>query len=90
MKIKEEKNRIVLDVDGIEIGELLLSNEKDETFTIEHTYVNEKYRGKDYANRLVEAGVKRARREGKKIIPHCPFAKKVLNQTPEYQDVLKK
>ncbi|MCZ1518258.1 N-acetyltransferase, partial [Enterococcus faecium] len=30
-----------------------------------------------------------ARRDGKKIIPLCPYAKKEFEKKPEYQDVLR-
>jgi predicted GNAT family acetyltransferase len=38
----------------------------------------------------VAAGVEKARKEGKKIIPLCPFAKKEFEEKSEYADVLRK
>ena len=37
----------------------------------------------------VYTGVELARRDGKKIIPLCPYAKKEFEKKPEYQDVLR-
>jgi predicted GNAT family acetyltransferase len=48
------------------------------------------YRGQGLAEKLVAAGVEKARKEGKKIIPLCPFAKKEFEEKSEYADVLRK
>ncbi|MBE2274618.1 MAG: N-acetyltransferase, partial [Flavobacteriales bacterium] len=37
---------------------------------------------------LVKAGVEYAREKNVKVIPLCPFAKKVIAKIPEFQDVL--
>jgi predicted GNAT family acetyltransferase len=42
------------------------------------------------AEKLVAAGVEKARKDDKKIIPLCPFAKKEFDEKPEYADVLRK
>lgn len=44
---------------------------------IDHTFVDPAYRGQKLAEKLVYTGVELARREGKKIIPSCPYAKRV-------------
>lgn len=91
MEIKEEKNRFALYNDeGAEIGEMTWSNAGDELIIIDHTYVDPAYRGQSYAEKLVKAGVEKARRDNLKIIPLCPFAKKEFNKKAEYGDVLRK
>ena len=90
MEFKEEETRIALVVDGVEAGEITWKNDGDSLWIVEHTRVNEAFQGKGYAGQLVEAVVKRARREGKKLELVCPYAKKVIDRTPEYQDVLHK
>ncbi len=91
MEIKEEKNRFALYNDeGNEIGEMTWSNAGDELIIIDHTFVDPAYRGKSYAEKLVKAGVEKARRDNLKILPLCPFAKKEFNEKPEYGDVLRK
>ena len=44
--------------------------------------------GQGVGKQLVEAGVNWARENNVKILATCPFAKKVLEETPEYHDVL--
>lgn len=91
MEIKEEKNRFVLlNDEAKEIGEMTWSNAGPDIMIIDHTFVEPEYRGQKLAEKLVLNGVELARREGKKIIPLCPYAKKEFERKPEYQDVLRK
>ncbi len=46
--------------------------------------------GRGLGKQLVDKLVDYARNENKLIIPVCPYAKKVLESNPEYQDVLAK
>lgn len=55
---------------------------------IDHTEVNPEYNGKNFGKKMVEKAVAFAREKNLKIIPLCPFAKKVFDKTPEYSDVL--
>lgn len=57
-------------------------------FIIDHTVVNPGNEGKGLGKLLVKAGVEFARKNGYKIIPLCPYAKSVIDKTPEFQDVL--
>ncbi|MDE9751749.1 GNAT family N-acetyltransferase [Staphylococcus delphini] len=54
---------------------------------IDHTVVGDSLRGQGVGKQLVEAAVKDARENNFKIFATCPFAKGVLESTPEYQDV---
>jgi predicted GNAT family acetyltransferase len=91
MEIKEEKNRFVLlNDESAEIGEMTWSDAGEEIMIIDHTFVDPTYRGQKLAEKLVLAGVEKARRENKKIVPLCPFAKKEFDQKSEYADVLRK
>ncbi|MBO0430663.1 GNAT family N-acetyltransferase [Enterococcus sp. DIV0660C] len=91
MEIKEEKNRFALYNDEQqEIGEMTWSDAGPDIMIIDHTFVEPAYRGQKLAEKLVNSGVELARREGKKIIPLCPFAKKEFDTKPEYGDVLRK
>jgi predicted GNAT family acetyltransferase len=73
-----------------EIGEMTWSDAGPDIMIIDHTFVEPEYRGQKLAEKLVLNGVELARREGKKIIPLCPYAKKEFERKPEYQDVLRK
>lgn len=55
---------------------------------IDHTEVNEAYEGRGLGKQLVQAGVEYARANGVKIIPLCPFAKRVFDKMEAYRDVL--
>ncbi len=55
---------------------------------IDHTEVNEAYKGKGLGLQLVKAGVAYAREHRMKILPLCPFAKKMFDITPAFADVL--
>lgn len=91
MEIKEERNRFVLlNDEAKEIGEMTWSDAGPDIMIIDHTFVEPEYRGQKLAEKLVLNGVELARREGKKIIPLCPYAKKEFERKPEYQDVLRK
>lgn len=91
MEIKEEKNRFVLlNDEAKEIGEMTWSDAGPDIMIIDHTFVEPEYRGQKLEEKLVLNGVELARREGKKIIPLCPYAKKEFERKPEYQDVLRK
>ena len=59
-----------------------------EKFIIDHTEVDEAYEGKGLGKQLVRAGVEYAREHKMKILPYCPFAKKIFELTPEFGDVL--
>jgi uncharacterized protein len=60
----------------------------DHVFTIDHTEVSDALAGKGVGKELVHAAVEFARAKGYKIVPVCPFAKKVFDRTKEYGDVL--
>lgn len=62
------------------------SNEN--TFIIDHTEGNSEFKG--IGRKLLDAAVTYSRENNKKIIPLCPFAKKMFDKTPEIQDVLSK
>lgn len=62
--------------------------ENGDQLIIDHTEVVEALQGEGAGKQLVEAAVKYAREHNKKILPICPFVKKVIDETPEFQDVL--
>lgn len=59
-----------------------------EKMIIDHTEVDPVLKGKGVGNQLVAAAVEKARAEGFKILPLCPFAKAVISKNESYQDVL--
>ncbi|HRN78938.1 MAG TPA: GNAT family N-acetyltransferase [Ferruginibacter sp.] len=55
---------------------------------IDHTEVSERLGGKGVGKKMVHAAVERARAQGFRIMPLCPFAHSVFEKVPEYRDVL--
>ncbi len=82
----ETRGRYVLRRDGAE-AEMTYSRLGQRRIIIDHTAVPDAMRGKSIGKLLVGRAVADARAEGRSIIALCPFARKVLERTPEWQDV---
>ena len=61
---------------------------RHDVMNIYHTEVTPECKGKNIGFELVKTGVNFARENNLKILPTCPFAKKVFDRTPEFKDVL--
>jgi hypothetical protein len=85
--IEEERRIVVKDDKGNEAGEITYSKAGENNLIIDHTGVNEAHRGQGLAEKLVGKVVDKAKNEGLKIIPLCPFAKKEFDIKPEYREV---
>jgi uncharacterized protein len=81
------KGAFFIDEDGEWIAELTYFKNNG-IMTIDHTEIDEKLRGEGIGQDMVKAAVDYARANGLKIKPLCPYAKKVIDRTPEFQDVL--
>lgn len=77
-----------IDQDGEWIAELTYVRSAEGEITVTHTEVDDTLRGKGVGEDLVKAAVEFARENGLKIKVKCPFAKKVIDATPTYKDVL--
>lgn len=72
------------DEDGNNICEIVFEEVKDgSVWAITHTFVDPKYRGQGIARQLVQAVIDKAEAEDKKILPLCPYAHRVFEETPE-------
>ena len=89
-KTNGRQGMFYVEEDGEVAAEMVYNSTSENKMIIEHTEVGESLRGKNIGMELVHAGVEYARRHGMKIIPLCPFAKKVLDKKPEWQDVLER
>ncbi|MTD31438.1 GNAT family N-acetyltransferase [Planomicrobium sp. YIM 101495] len=87
MEITKESDRFTVNENGEELG-FISFIEEDDVMTIDHTEVSPQLKGQGAGKKLVERAVQHARDEGKKVIPQCAFAKSVIEQNPEFQDVL--
>ncbi|HEY1845415.1 MAG TPA: GNAT family N-acetyltransferase [Buttiauxella sp.] len=88
MEILEGNNSFyVNDADGNRVAEVVFVPTGEHLTIIEHTDVDESLKGQGVGKQLVARVVERMRRENRKIIPLCPFAKHEFDTTPEYADI---
>lgn len=71
------------------IAEMTYSKAGSNLIIIDHTEVDESLKGKGIGKKLLVAIVEKARDEGIKIIPLCPFVKSVFDKDESIKDVLK-
>lgn len=81
------KGRFIIYDDGKFAGEMTYTWAGNEKFIIDHTGVEEEFGGKGYGRKLVMEAVEFARKDEVKILPLCPFAKKVFDRNADIQDV---
>lgn len=73
---------------GAAAGEMTYTWAGDKMFIIDHTGVEDAFRGQNVGRRLVDAAVAFAREQQVKILPLCPFAKSVFVKDESIRDVL--
>lgn len=88
--LKGENRYYLEDSNNKLIAEITFTSPNDDFFIIDHTFVDDSLRGKGIAQALVKEVVTRARKEQKKILPLCPFAKLEFEKKAEYADVWKR
>lgn len=81
------KGAFIIKGDHKRLAEMTYVSADDNAFIIDHTFVDDSLRGQKVGNKLVAAAVEYARESSLKIFATCPFALKVLANTPEYHDV---
>lgn len=89
-KLEEDNNRFTVFDGREEIGEISFVKTGEHLLIIDHTYVDSKWKGHSIGNELVQKVVDYAIANDRKIIPLCPFAKKVFERTPAYSAVYSK
>lgn len=82
-----KKGRFIIYEDSSFAGEMTYTWAGSGKFIIDHTGVEEEYSGKGYGRQLVMEAVEFARKEKVKIIPLCPYAKRVFDRNSDLQDV---
>lgn len=88
LTINDKKGFFYIEIDGKREAFMTFIFAGEDNFIIEHTEVNPSNEGKGLGKKLVRKAVEYAREKDIKIIPLCPFAKKVFDKTPEFRDVL--
>ncbi len=83
------KGRYLARLEGHE-AEMSYSLAGGHTIIIDHTGVPDALRGRNVGQALVRRAVEDARREKRRILPLCPFAKAQIARHPEWHDVLER
>lgn len=86
----DSKGRYAYQKTGRPEAELTFSKAGEHLLIIDHTGVPDDYKGEGVGRRLVEQAISDARKNGKKILPLCPFAAAEFRKHPEWADVLSK
>lgn len=86
--IKEKNIFYIRANDNSVSAKITFVNRGEDKLVIKHTFVSEPFRGQGLGLQLVNELVEYARQENKKIIPKCPFAREIMNQNDDYQDVM--
>ena len=85
MEIREGHNKFYInDEQGKQIAEIVFVPTGENLAIIEHTDVDESLKGQGIGKQLVAKVVEKMRREKRKIIPLCPFAKHELKWFTEF------
>lgn len=92
MNIEQQENsnggKFFVEENGKNVALMTYKKSGENTIIIDHTEVDESLEGKGIGKKLVTEGVKFARANKLKIIAQCSFAKKIIDITPEFHDVL--
>ena len=75
----KEKNRAVAYNNTIQVGECDFL-ETEDYWNITHTEVNDEYQGQGIARKLVECIIENVKKEDKKLVAECSYAKKILEK----------
>ena len=87
INFNQRESRSVALNEGNIIGYCQYKEEKN-VWSITHTVVKQEFGGRGIAKRLVLAVIEEARKQNKKINPICSYAKKMMESSDEYKDVL--
>ena len=88
MEETETKGVLYAEENGERIGEMTFSKAGTSKIIIDHTDVNDNWKGFGVGEFLVTEVVKMAREKGISIIPLCVFARSVFEKHAELRDVL--
>ncbi|HKL58023.1 MAG TPA: GNAT family N-acetyltransferase [Sphaerochaeta sp.] len=88
-ELKKKENGFYIGEDhNNPLAEITYHLRDERTLVIDHTYVSDTLRGQGVGSLLVRKVAELARKEKRKIVPLCSYAKRVMIQNPDYQDVL--
>jgi len=83
-----EDSRYEILVDGARVGVLEYRDKGDELVAV-HTEIDPGHEGEGLGGIVVRALLDDVRRDGRLVVPVCPFVKGYLRRHPEYADLVK-
>ncbi len=83
----KSKGKFSLQHEGKEIGEMTYVFANDKEIDINHTLIDDEFRGSDLGLKLVKASVDYMREHDLKATLTCPYVAKVFDENPKYSDV---
>lgn len=84
----ERRGKFIILENDIPAGEMTYVWAGTDKFIIDHTEAYEDFSGKGYAKQLVMKGIDYAKEKGVKIIPLCPYAKKVMEKDESLREII--
>lgn len=88
-QIKEgTKGRFAAIDESKEAGAIFYTSAGETKMILDHTEVDDAYRGQSIGKKILMYIVEFARKNNIKIIPLCPYAKSVFDKTESIRDVL--
>jgi predicted GNAT family acetyltransferase len=86
---KDSKGYAEATIDGNPAGKMTYNIPNTSFVIIDHTEVEEDYKGQGVGKQMLYRIVDMAREKNMTIFPLCPFAKAMFNKINDIQDVLK-
>lgn len=83
-----QRGQFIAENEGRTMGYVDYSRPQSDLLILEHTEVSAEARGTGVGRALVDATVAWARREGARIVPRCPYARRVFDRDASIHDVL--
>jgi predicted GNAT family acetyltransferase len=82
-----ERNRYVLSVEGrsVSVADYV---DRGDVLVMNHTETAPAHGGKGYAKRLVTHALDDVRRRGLKVVPSCWYVAQVIDEEPQYADLV--
>ena len=92
MEIKHRENAhkgsFYVEENNTVLAELSYSIAGADKLILDQTNISTQLKGKEIGNSLVEAAVNYSKTKNIRIVPLCPFAKDLIENTPEFREVL--
>ena len=89
-EIKEENRKLILRENNFDAAYLKYSEDEDKDYIIESIFVDEKYIGKGLAKIIFDEFIKKVKKENRKVIPICSYAKAQFEKREALEEFLKK